>query len=171
SWAIASGWWSGHGAAHYARRYASRAAFRSHSRPLGEAGLRPSGSTRVNLRAGDVIAAVQAEVLPLEKNYFREGGRLERSREMLDTLWSDVRQHLGSGDRREQLANREAAAIAAAGRWSLNAALARQESRGMHRRADFKATDPAFRRPVLVSGVDAIIVENPAADERREAVS
>lgn len=104
SWAIASGWWSGTGAAHHARRHASRAAFRSQSRPLGEAGLRPSGTTRASIRARDVISAVQAEVLPLEKNYFREGTRLERSREALNTLWSDVRLHLGSDDRREQLA-------------------------------------------------------------------
>lgn len=171
SWAIASGWWSGTGAAHHARRHASRAAFRSQSKPLGEAGLRPSGSTRANMQAREVIAAVQAEVLPLEKNYFREGTRLERSREALDTLWSDVRQHLGSDDRRQQLANREAAAITAAGRWSLNSALARQESRGMHRRSDFKAQDPTFRRAVLVSGVDAITIENSSAEDRREAVS
>ncbi|MDB5552961.1 MAG: succinate dehydrogenase/fumarate reductase flavoprotein subunit [Rhizobium sp.] len=167
SWAIASGWWSGQGASHYAKRNSSRNAFRSVSKPLGEAGLRPAGSVKSGLTAKDVISTVQAEVLPLDKNYFRDGDRLEASREKLDGLWNDVRQHL-AGEGWERLPAREAAAIAAAGRWSLNAALARQESRGMHRRADFKATDQAFTRAVLVSGVDDIRVEAAPVENRRE---
>ncbi|PYE41256.1 succinate dehydrogenase/fumarate reductase flavoprotein subunit [Rhizobium sp. PP-F2F-G20b] len=158
SWAIASGWWSGQGASQFAKRHELRAAFRSVSRPLGEAGLRPAGAIKASLTAKDVIAAVQAEVLPLEKNYFRDGTRLETSRQTLDTLWSDVRHHLG-GTGVDRYRNREAAAITAAGRWSLNAALARQESRGMHRRADFKTSDPACTRPILVSGIDDVRVE------------
>ncbi len=158
SWAIASGWWSGQGASQFAKRHEQRSAFRSTSSPLGEAGLRPAGTTKPGLTAKNVIAAVQAEVLPLEKNYFRDGDRLEASRQKLDTLWSDVRHHLaGAGVDRYRA--REAAAIAATGRWSLNASLARQESRGMHRRADFQSNDPAFTRPILVSGIDHIRVE------------
>ncbi|HEY0120703.1 MAG TPA: FAD-binding protein [Rhizobium sp.] len=168
SWAIASGWWSGQGASQYAKRR-ERAAFRTVSKPLGEAGLRPAGVAKTGLTAHDVIAAVQAEVLPLEKNYFRDGARLEASRAKLDTLWGDVRNHLSS-EGADRVHVREAAAMAAAGRWSLNAALARRESRGMHRRTDLKANDPAFTRPVLVSGVDDIRIEAPVetSESRRE---
>lgn len=168
SWAIASGWWSGQGASQFARRHEQRSAFRSTSKPLGEAGLRPTGTTKPGLTARDVVAAVQAEVLPLEKNYFRDGNRLETSRLTLDTLWHDVRHHL-AGAGVDRYRTREAAAIAATGRWSLNAALARQESRGMHRRADFKTSDPAFTRPILVSGVDDIRVEgSPPLQQGKE---
>jgi succinate dehydrogenase/fumarate reductase flavoprotein subunit len=54
--------------------------------------------------------------------------------------------------------SREAASIAASGRWSLTAALARQESRGMHRRTDFKASNDALTRTIILTGVDSIRV-------------
>ncbi len=170
SWAIASGWWSGQGAALHSRRRDGRGSFRSFSRPLGEAGLRPSGSAKPGLTAKDVITAVQAEVLPLEKNYFRDGSRLEASRQTLDLLWSDVRNHL-AGTGVDRYRTREAAAIAASGRWSLNAALARKESRGMHRRADFPANDPAFGHAILVSGVDDVRIQGALPVETKEFAS
>jgi succinate dehydrogenase/fumarate reductase flavoprotein subunit len=171
SWAIASGWWSGQGASQFAKRHDQRTVFRSISRPLGEAGLRPVGTTKPGMTAKEVIAAVQAEVLPLEKNYFRDGNRLEASRQTLDMLWCDVRHHL-AGTGVDRYRAREAAAIAATGRWSLNAALARQESRGMHRRADFTANNPAFTRPILVSGTDDIRVQAaPPARHGKELAS
>ena len=36
----------------------------------------------------------------------------------------------------------------------------------MHRRADFKTSDPAFTRPILISGIDDIRVE--AADPAQQ---
>lgn len=168
SWAIASGWWSGHGAAAHARRREGKA-FRSASRPLGEAGLRPASSTKPELTAKDVIDAVRAEVIPLEKNYFRDGNRLQTSRNQLETLWRDVRDHL-SGEGTDRLRAREAASIAASGRWSLTAAIARRESRGMHRRGDFKSDEPAFARRVILTGVDDVKIGGEA-DNREEMAS
>ncbi|MEZ2127180.1 MULTISPECIES: FAD-dependent oxidoreductase [unclassified Sinorhizobium] len=167
SWAIASGWWAGQGASSHAKRREDKA-FRALSRPLGEAGLRASGAVRKDLTAGDVIDAVRAEVIPLERNYFREGSRLQASYDRLDALWSDVRNHL-AGDGADRLRSREAAAIAASGRWSLMAALARKESRGMHRRSDFKGNDPAFTRRIVLTGVDDVRVGGEA--ERREELA
>ncbi|MDM9645517.1 FAD-binding protein [Rhizobium sp. S163] len=168
SWAIASGWWSGHGAASHAKRRVDKS-FRTNSNPLGQAGLRPGSTAKASLTPKDVIEGVRAEVTPLEKNYFREGGRLQESSERLDAIWSDVRNHL-SGSGLDRLKAREAAAIAASGRWSVAAALARKESRGMHRRSDCKGSVPAFTHSVTLRGVDEINV-SAAADSRQEIAS
>ncbi|MDR6668950.1 FAD-binding protein [Rhizobium sp. 1399] len=168
SWAIASGWWSGQGAAGHAKRRGDKA-FRSNSSPLGQAGLRPGGTVKDTLTPKDVIDSVRAEVTPLEKNYFREGSRLQASQNKLDTLWADVRNHL-SGAGLDRLKAREAAAIAAHGRWSLVSALARKESRGMHRRLDFKGNDPALAHSITVRGVDDIVVSS-APEARQEIAS
>jgi succinate dehydrogenase/fumarate reductase flavoprotein subunit len=167
SWAIASGWWAGQGAATHARRRDGKA-FRSASRPLGQAGLRPAAGSKADLAARDVVETVRAEVIPLEKNYFRDGGRLETSRTRLDSLWKDIRDHL-SAEGGDRLRSREAASIAASGRWSLTAALARQESRGMHRRADHKANDPAFARRIVLTGIDDIAIGHDVDQDRRAA--
>ncbi len=63
SWAIASGWWSGQGAAGHAKRRGDKA-FRSNSSPLGQAGLRPGGTVKDTLTPKDVIDSVRAEVTP-----------------------------------------------------------------------------------------------------------
>jgi succinate dehydrogenase/fumarate reductase flavoprotein subunit len=169
SWAIASGWWSGQGAAAHAKRHEGKA-FRGTSRPLGQAGLRPASSVKEGFGAKAVVETVQAEVIPLDKNYFRDGSRLQASRDRLDNLWSDVRDHL-SGEGNDRLRAREAASIVAAGRWSVTAALARKESRGMHRRTDIKSSDPAFARRLVLSGVDTIDIGGDADQDRKEMAS
>lgn len=159
SWAIASGWWSGKGASAHARR-AMRKPFRSASRPLGQAGLRPSGSARSDLRTAEIIEAVRAEVIPLEKNYFRDGAALGAGSQRLEALWKTIRQHLHA-EGVDRIRSRETAAIAATARWSLASALARDETRGMHRRVDRPGNDPALARRITVSGVDIIKLGEP----------
>jgi len=169
SWAIASGWWSGQGAAAYARRRGNTA-FCTSSRPLGQAGLRPAALAKGALTPRDVIDSVRAEVIPLEKNYFREGGRLQASYDKIDSLWADVKNHLsGEGTALTRLKAREAAAIAASARWSLVAALARTESRGMHRRSDFKTSDPALAHSITLRGVDDIVASSAEQGQREVA--
>lgn len=165
SWALASGWWAGHGAAAHARRSAAGRAspFRASSKPLGEAGLRPAATPK-DAAVAEIIDAVRAEVVPLERNYFRDGARLAESRGRVEAIWREVRNHLiASGS--DRLRAREAAAIAANARWSLAAAAERRESRGMHRREDFRATDASFARPIALSGVDEVRIggDEPAA--------
>jgi len=168
SWAIASGWWSGQGAALHAKRRSGKA-FKRHSSPLGQAGLRPVSTTKNWLTPKDVIDSVRAEVTPLEKNYFREGNRLRVSSEKLNAVWNDVKNHL-SGVGPNRLKAREAAAIAASGRWSVAAALARKESRGIHRRSDFEGNEMTFARPITLRGIDDISVST-APYSRREMAS
>lgn len=153
SWALASGWWAGKGACGHAKRRAGRA-FRSKAEALGQAGLRPA-SSRSDIAAKEVIDAVRDEVTPLERNYFRTGDGLEKSRERLDAIWRDVRDHL-HGEGLERVRTREAAAIAAVGRWSVTAALHRAESRGMHRRTDLPGRNAALAHRLIVAGTDEI---------------
>ena len=69
SWAIASGWWSGKGASTYARKSA-RKAFRSISKPLGEAGLRPAGNARADLRTARNHRSCSRRSHPARKELF-----------------------------------------------------------------------------------------------------
>jgi succinate dehydrogenase/fumarate reductase flavoprotein subunit len=163
SWAIASGRWAGEAAAAHSRR-AGRPAPRE---ALGEAGLRARVAQRA-VATTDLVTAVQEEMLPLDRNFFRTGAGLERSLARLDMLWSDARDGL-AGSGAEAVRSREAAALVATSRWSLKAALARTESRGMHRRTDRPGLDPLQTHRYTVGGLDRIDV---AADRQAgEAVA
>ncbi|MER9107272.1 FAD-binding protein [Mesorhizobium sp. M0848] len=152
SWALASGWWAGKGASTHAKRRTGKA-FRSAVQSLGQAGLRPASSASADISASEVIEAVRSEVTPLGKNFFRTGEGLEKSGERLESVWRDVRDHL-QGEGLDRVRTREAASIAAAGRWSVAAALHRTESRGMHRRTDLPGKSPAFAHRLVITGVD-----------------
>ncbi|TPM56522.1 FAD-binding protein [Mesorhizobium sp. B2-2-4] len=152
SWALASGWWAGKGASTHSKRRGGRA-FRDTVEPLGQAGLRPAASPRADIAAGEVIEAVRNEVTPLDKNFFRNGESLEKSRGRLESVWRDVRDHL-RGEGVDRVRAREAASIVAAGRWSVAAALHRTESRGMHRRTDQPGKNPALAHRLVITGVD-----------------
>lgn len=156
SWAIASGWWAGQGAAtHALRRRPGAQAFRAYSAPVGKAGLRPR--TTGNVDIGAIVTAVREEMAPLEKNYIREGQRLSRSLARLDAVWRQVVAGLGASGS-ERLKAREAAAGLAAARFALTAAMARTESRGMHRREDYPATAEGPVRRYALTGPDRIAV-------------
>ena len=51
---------------------------------------------------------------------------------------------------------REAAAMVAHGRWMYHAALNRTETRGMHKRLDYPAQNPAQSYRLLTGGLDEI---------------
>jgi succinate dehydrogenase/fumarate reductase flavoprotein subunit len=154
AWAIASGRWAGRSAGAFARyvgrHHETRAA---HS----------AGRTRLDPTATGVV---KAEMLPLDRNFFRTGRTLRRSLTTLGDAWTNLRSSDGL-DGVAALRAREAAAMTATARWSYTAALHRTESRGMHRRLDAPAMDPAFARPIAISGLDTMHVERnvlPAAE-------
>lgn len=166
AWAASSGSWAGHGAAEFALARTRRP---ERITPVGTAGIRPTHGPDVHLHHADVLAEVQRAVLPYDHNYLRHADRLVPALETLDRTWSAVRQGLGAtGD--ERLRAREAAAMTAHGRWMFHAALARTESRGMHKRLDHPDTDPQQHFRLSTGGLDIVWSrpEGPAAHETTE---
>jgi succinate dehydrogenase/fumarate reductase flavoprotein subunit len=159
SWAIASGNWAGRAAATFARRLGARIADRSVT-PLGQAGLRAAGSA--DLDAQEIVRAVREEMLPLDRNFFRREATLHRSLARLDACWDDLRHH-GPGDGLAAIKAREAAALTATSRWAYRSALARAESRGMHRRRDLPKPDADLICAFHATGLDDVRVERAPA--------
>jgi succinate dehydrogenase/fumarate reductase flavoprotein subunit len=156
SWAIASGNWAGRAAAKFAARLGGRIADRSVT-PLGLAGLRPTGTARGDLDPHEVVRIVREEMLPLDRNFFRREATLHRSLDRLDACWADL-QHRAPVDGLAAVRAREAAALTATSRWAYRSALARAESRGMHRRRDKPNADPDFSCSVHARGLDEVRV-------------
>lgn len=152
AWAMSSATWAGRGAAGHALR--SRSLAVGKLRGAGRAGLRPSGSHTVD--AADILAAARAELLPLEKNYLRTGARIERAADALDEVWRSAADGLGGAAGPERVRARRAAAITAVGRLMYRSALARTESRGMSKRADFPDQDPAQHHHIVSGGLDTV---------------
>jgi succinate dehydrogenase/fumarate reductase flavoprotein subunit len=154
AWALSSGTWAGRAAAARAREHgAPRSA-----EGAGEAGLRPRIGPDRTVAAERVLAGVKAEVAPLDRNAFRHGALLADSLDRLGPLWRSVRDGLAPADPSPAAAirAREAAAMLAHARWMYTAALARTESRGMHRRSDHPQLDPRQTRRLLVGGLDDV---------------
>lgn len=160
AWAISSGTWAGLGAARHAASLGPRATGRPVT-PAGGAGLRPTAAASPPGAYRDVAAAVREQVLPYDKNYLRHGDRLGPALLALHHIWRDARAGL-RGEGAEAVPARQAAAMAAHARWMYTAALARTESRGMHKREDHPALDETRRHRLLVGGLDEIRVR---ADE------
>jgi succinate dehydrogenase/fumarate reductase flavoprotein subunit len=156
SWAIASGNWAGRAAAQFATRIGGRRADRTVT-ALGHAGLRPTGAAREDLDADEILRTVRDEMLPLDRNFFRHALTLHRSLDRLDACWDDLRQH-ARADGVAAVKMREAAALTATSRWAYRSALAREESRGMHRRRDLPDADPGFACSLHASGLDDVRV-------------
>jgi succinate dehydrogenase/fumarate reductase flavoprotein subunit len=150
AWAASSGSWSGRGAAEFAAR---RLRPTGTLRALGGAGLRPTGRSRVDYR--DVVTEVQRHVLPHQHNFLRHADYLGPALQSLHDTWSVARAGL-SAEGEDVFRAREAAAMVAHSRWMYHAALQRTETRGMHKRLDHPALDPAQRYRLLTGGLDEI---------------
>jgi len=160
SWAIASGTWSGQGAAEFALSQPAEASHRS-ARPAGRYGLphTAEGNEEVDLRGA--VDRIQREMFPLEINYFRSEPILQASLARLHALWPEV---LGRVPLTTQgrVRARELAAMAASARWMYTAALARRESRGLHILAEYPDENPTLSHRLLVSGFETVTVRPEA---------
>jgi succinate dehydrogenase/fumarate reductase flavoprotein subunit len=154
SWAIATGAWSGVAAATHALALGRNAASRRLA-PIGGAGIRPQSSVKADIAAADLAAAVQAEMLPIDRNFFRTEATLTRSLSALDAAWVAVRDYV-DGRQHGLLRSREAAAMIATARLSFTAGLVRRETRGMNRRLDHPRLDPTLTGRIDVSGLNEI---------------
>ncbi|AHV99095.1 FAD-dependent oxidoreductase [Paenibacillus sabinae] len=158
AWAMSSGSFAGEGAAGYAlslgRHAAGRAPVGLSSSELTDKKAKPAAGSR----AQEYTAAVQAEVAPYDINMFRTGERLEASLGRLDRLWKEQR-----GQEVELTAEgvklRETAAMTATARWMYSSALARTETRGMHKREDHKGIDDNQHYRLISGGLDTVWVK------------
>lgn len=151
AWALTSGRIAGRAAASLAYTAPTQA---NSARAIGQAGLRPAAGARaIDLRP--IVPAGQAVTIDFDGTLWRTQAKLTRARTQLDQLWQAMSDH-GHATGLDQVALREQAAMLAAARWVTAAALARDESRGMHMRADRPQTDPAFSGRLLVGGLDQV---------------
>jgi len=152
AWAMSSGFWAGAGAADYARQ-STRAASRLH----GSAGVALKETGAAEFDPAEVTHTVQAEVLPYDKNYFRTEAGLTGSLAKLDALWTALRD-AGQSAAERVVKAREAAAMLATARWMYRSALARTETRGMHKRDDFPDLDRRQRFYLVTGDLDDVQV-------------
>jgi succinate dehydrogenase/fumarate reductase flavoprotein subunit len=105
-------------------------------------------------------------MLPVALNFYRTADDLARSLTILDDIWRTIPPRAArrrrSASPLELVRPREAAALLACARWSLTSALARRETRGMHRRIDHPDTDPRAPERLVSRGLDQIEIEASA---------
>jgi succinate dehydrogenase/fumarate reductase flavoprotein subunit len=169
AWAVASGSWAGHSATAFAHRYGNSIGSRSLD-AIGGVGLRPTGARHAD--ADEMTRAVQKEMLPVEKNYRRNGVHMSAALDTFDSLWRDARESLvgeqGLSPRetaRSIVKARETVAMIAGARFMYTAALERKESRGLHRRSDYGELDPGQHHHIVLSGTDTITVRRKAVTQ------
>ena len=109
--------------------------------------------------------AVQDEVFPYDKNYFRHGAVLGESLTRLDGLWRKLRAADAAAPENVVKA-REAAAMVATARWMFRSALARSETRGMHKREDYPGQDAGQRHYLTSGGLDEVWTSTRLAPAR-----
>jgi succinate dehydrogenase/fumarate reductase flavoprotein subunit len=150
AWAMSSGSWAGEGAAARARQL-------GRTRRSGTGAGRAALDGARALDPQDVIAHVQGEVFPYDKNLFRSQRGMSASLSKLDALWSglDARPRQ---DAFSVVRAREAAAMVATARWMYRSASERTETRGMHKHVDHPGLDPNQQRRLLCGGLDQVWV-------------
>jgi succinate dehydrogenase/fumarate reductase flavoprotein subunit len=152
AWALTSGLTAGARAARITRRLGRRAA--APVEHCGTAGLRPTGPARPIDEAA-VVKAVGAQILDYDKAFWRRRETLQASQNILQDAWRDLARH-GRAEGLAAVSARETAALAATARWCVAAALERQETRGIHLRADAPDLGTGGNVRLLVGGLDEV---------------
>jgi succinate dehydrogenase/fumarate reductase flavoprotein subunit len=113
-----------------------------------------------------VLKAAQDEILPLDKNVFRSGAKLRASLQVLDSAWRELRDHEHAHGI-DAVNARETASVVATARLCYTAALARDESRGMHQREDAPEQKKEQARRLLIGGLDEVWTRPEATQQWR----
>ncbi|MET0343822.1 MAG: FAD-binding protein [Polyangiales bacterium] len=162
AWTIASGQWSGEGAARFAATLGPHAHARRVQR-TGSVGITPRSDAPYDADA--IIQGVQGELFPLDKNFYRSERGLTASLATLDALWDALRAGPRHGSTRDVERGRIAAALTATARWAYRSGLARRETRNLQRRRDHPSRDPAQCHHLISGGLDDVYVRAaPATD-------
>lgn len=114
-----------------------------------------------------LIAAIQREILPLQINYFRSEPGISSALKRLNALMPYLN---GQAPASVQgiVQSREAAAMLAVGRWMYTAALARKETRGLQKLAEYPELDPRQTHKLILSGIQHISVSTEAVPHAHE---
>ncbi|WP_341529273.1 FAD-binding protein [Nostoc sp. UHCC 0302] len=157
AWAISSGYWSGKSATEYATSL-DEILTQRRVKGVGEVALQSrSAHSSSTFATDEVIQAVQAEVFPYERNYFRTEQGLTESLGRLNYLWQEIQTQVTSG--KELIRAREAAAMVATARWMYSSAIERKETRGMHRHLDYPQQDNHQQHYLISGGLDQVWVK------------
>ena len=159
AWAISSGQWAGAGAARFALGLGEHARTRA-VRAAGRVGLAGRDYAPGRYDADAAIQAVQSEVFPLEKNYFRSEDGLTRSLAALDAVWQELQRQPDVDTVRAVERSRTAAHLAATARWAYNSGLRRRETRSLNRRVDYPDMDPRQRHYQATGGIDELWIRD-----------
>ncbi|MFQ4144846.1 FAD-binding protein [Chlorogloeopsis sp. ULAP02] len=167
AWAMSSGYWAGQAAAEYACQLGAKANQRQvHS--FGQTAVSSESSHTFNPQ--EIIRAVQAEVLPYDRNLFRTERGLKDSLERLHTLWREIRYSAAPADS-QALPAREAAAMVATARWMYTSAQVRKETRGMHKHQDYPHQDSNQQYRLISGGLDTVWAKPEQELVNRELVA
>ncbi|MEH7419369.1 FAD-binding protein [Neobacillus drentensis] len=159
AWAMSSGSWAGEAAGEYSLQLGVHATKRNvdgiSSTPTA---FKISRSTEKLSVLHEITESVRSEVTPTEINLFRNEKTLQSSLQRLDEVWEEIRFGLLANESNVVRA-REAAAMTATARWMYSSALERKETRGMHKRLDYKEQNPNYHYRILSGGLDDIWVK------------
>lgn len=173
AWAMSSGFWAGEAAAGYATKLGANGSKREAAGASAASGVPTAAADRQGVPdTREVVQAVQNEVFPYDRNWFRTGEKLTDSLSRLNRLWHDVKEGVQARDG-NRVRIREAAALTATARWMYASGLERRETRGMHRREDYPASDQAQHYRIRSGGLDHVwakpLIET-GSEAREEAV-
>lgn len=164
-----TGYWAGQSAGNYALQLGSRVNQRT-VRLIGKAAVRSQSDRAQSFNPQEVTKAVQSEVIPYDRNLFRTERGLVSSLDRLHDLWREVRNSAPpTNDQAVQA--REAAAMVATARWMYSSALARTETRGMHKHQDYPQQDPNQQHRLLSGGLDTVWVKPEKNVSKMELVT
>jgi succinate dehydrogenase/fumarate reductase flavoprotein subunit len=164
TWVTGSGNISGWAAAAYAKKLGPNVNDRK-VRGVGGTGLVAKDETAQPFDAALVVKGVQDEVFPYDKFMFRSEEGILRSLGKLEALWKYVQGKPLQDTAQHLIRSREAVGVLAAARWAYFAGLERKETRGMHKRTDYPATDPNQRHYLAVGGLDTLWTRPEAVPE------
>jgi succinate dehydrogenase/fumarate reductase flavoprotein subunit len=170
AWAMSSGSWAGEAAGEYALNLGLNAAKRNvkgiSTTPIASSWNKSSKKDTV---LHEITESVRAEVTPTEINLFRNEKMLQSSLQRLDLIWEELRLGILANES-NVIRARESAAMTATARWMYSSALERRETRGMHKRLDYKQQDASFHYRILTGGLDDIWVKPDKPLHQEEGV-